>query len=168
MGLIGCPACGKEVSEQAKTCPSCGHPISSVPESIDSEPERVSRNNAVLGVVLLCFLAAFVFCVSKTGGGGSSSSGGSAAPMSAEKVEEEVSFLKTSGLITRTEEASGTIYVEPAIWNGLTVQAKENVAQLVGLWMKEHGATNGWCKVRDRYSGTLLAEGSQSWGAKIK
>ncbi len=27
MSLITCPACGKQVSDQAPTCPQCGHPI---------------------------------------------------------------------------------------------------------------------------------------------
>jgi len=30
MGLIECPACGKEISDQAISCPSCGHPIKAI------------------------------------------------------------------------------------------------------------------------------------------
>lgn len=27
MGLIACPACGREVSSQANACPGCAHPV---------------------------------------------------------------------------------------------------------------------------------------------
>lgn len=31
MSLIGCAACGKQLSEQAHSCPNCGHPIAVPP-----------------------------------------------------------------------------------------------------------------------------------------
>lgn len=44
-----CPSCGKEVSDQAKTCPGCGHPFQS-----DTSPK--SKTTAlVLCLVLMGF-----------------------------------------------------------------------------------------------------------------
>lgn len=41
--LISCPACGKSVSQHAKTCPNCGHPISDDINNV--QPIYVIENN---------------------------------------------------------------------------------------------------------------------------
>jgi len=35
MGLTNCPACKKQVSDQAAACPGCGHPMASRTQTIE-------------------------------------------------------------------------------------------------------------------------------------
>lgn len=58
MGLIPCPACGRQVSPAAPTCPNCGHPIAAdtatsrggtFKEAL-TRPEAVKSGFTVLGV----------------------------------------------------------------------------------------------------------------------
>jgi predicted nucleic acid-binding Zn ribbon protein len=49
MALIGCPGCGKEVSEQAQTCPDCGHPV--------AESTRARDKLLGFGVIVVVILA---------------------------------------------------------------------------------------------------------------
>ncbi|MBW2257484.1 MAG: zinc ribbon domain-containing protein [Deltaproteobacteria bacterium] len=48
MGIINCPECGHEVSDQAGACPSCGHPLTPPPPPPAAEPAPQSRYNAIL------------------------------------------------------------------------------------------------------------------------
>lgn len=50
MNLIACPACGKNISTQAKACPHCGAPT----------PRRSHRNKIIILIALL-IVAAFLF-----------------------------------------------------------------------------------------------------------
>lgn len=64
MALINCPECGKEVSDQAKTCAHCGYPISSSQKKKDGKSKPlvlkwlmlVVTTVAVLGVVVYILL----------------------------------------------------------------------------------------------------------------
>ncbi|WP_091570333.1 zinc-ribbon domain-containing protein [Oryzisolibacter propanilivorax] len=38
MALIHCPACGREVSEQAQACPGCGHPLRAAGSGLAGAP----------------------------------------------------------------------------------------------------------------------------------
>lgn len=51
MPLINCPACSREVSDQAKSCPQCGHPITLqiTPAHIpEPEPQPVYQQPQVI------------------------------------------------------------------------------------------------------------------------
>jgi hypothetical protein len=77
MTLITCPACTKQISDQAKTCPKCGHPIAGPAEKSDSTPAEAGRVKnevpiaklpvvigvaaIILGVMAPWFFAAFAF-----------------------------------------------------------------------------------------------------------
>jgi hypothetical protein len=53
MSLIACPACGRQVSQQAPTCPQCGHPITTPPPiNVVAGPKSVSTG-AGWGLLLL-------------------------------------------------------------------------------------------------------------------
>jgi hypothetical protein len=70
MALIPCPACGKQVSEQACTCPQCGHPIAApllvagpwgFAVEADGRLALVVVRYALAGVVLRCSVATVAF-----------------------------------------------------------------------------------------------------------
>lgn len=54
MGLIPCPACGRQVSQAAVACPNCGHPIAGDGDGTFKQaltrPEAVKSGFTVLGV----------------------------------------------------------------------------------------------------------------------
>ncbi|SPU51885.1 Uncharacterised protein [Brevundimonas vesicularis] len=54
MGLIPCPACGRQVSQAAVACPNCGHPIAGdgggTFKQALTRPEAVKSGFTVLGV----------------------------------------------------------------------------------------------------------------------
>ncbi len=56
--LINCPACGLQISPQAKSCPGCGHPVAN--SIVSPIPDTRQRSEAVKSLVLgilslLCF-----------------------------------------------------------------------------------------------------------------
>ena len=65
--MITCPACGKQVSNQAPTCPQCGHPIALHPTPTPPQPPPSqapgTRSHAgciflgLIAVLLAAFLA---------------------------------------------------------------------------------------------------------------
>jgi DNA-directed RNA polymerase subunit RPC12/RpoP len=42
VALVNCPACSKDVSDQASACPSCGHPLK-VPVHFEGPPKNCSN-----------------------------------------------------------------------------------------------------------------------------
>lgn len=40
MAMIKCPECGKEISENAKSCPNCGNPMNSTSKLENSKPKK--------------------------------------------------------------------------------------------------------------------------------
>ncbi|MCC6694812.1 MAG: zinc-ribbon domain-containing protein [Candidatus Hydrogenedentes bacterium] len=51
MGLVQCPDCSREVSDQAVSCPQCGYPFRAVP----GEPEfHAHRKRVLIGCTILC------------------------------------------------------------------------------------------------------------------
>ena len=45
MGLINCPECGKEVSDQAQSCPHCGYPLEKNEENVQRGVDAVGKWN---------------------------------------------------------------------------------------------------------------------------
>lgn len=47
--LIKCPACGKEVSNQAVSCPNCGHPIAEMvkEKELEEEAKQIARYSQI-------------------------------------------------------------------------------------------------------------------------
>jgi uncharacterized membrane protein YvbJ len=71
MALTPCPACGKDVPNQAPTCPHCGHPIGglirvSPPQAIIVEQPKsagsVSRWRIVLWMIPVAIVLLFLSC----------------------------------------------------------------------------------------------------------
>ena len=67
MPLIPCPACGRQVSQQAPTCPQCGQPIAApppapvqapAPQKIYIEQPRSGGGSGCIGVVIVLLLIA--------------------------------------------------------------------------------------------------------------
>ena len=56
MALIKCPSCGKEISDQAKSCPQCGHPISAVTVELTSKKWKKYKLNAIGAFCIGLFL----------------------------------------------------------------------------------------------------------------
>jgi hypothetical protein len=50
MKLMNCPACGLQISPQAKSCPGCGHPVAN--SFVSSTPDTRKRGGAVSSLVL--------------------------------------------------------------------------------------------------------------------
>lgn len=51
MALINCPECGKEISDQAKTCPGCGCPI--IKQKIKRQLSKNQKLYIVLGLICI-------------------------------------------------------------------------------------------------------------------
>lgn len=75
MGLIACPDCGKEVSDQAPSCPECGRPIRPAPSQKTTPPKK-SRGcgTAMLGCFLVGIIGVTVIYIIGTIGTNTSSS----------------------------------------------------------------------------------------------
>ena len=59
MALIKCPACGKDVSEEAAACPHCGHPINSE-EAVSAKTAKGKSRHGCLTAVGVIFLIGIV------------------------------------------------------------------------------------------------------------
>ena len=57
--LINCPACGREVSSQARSCPHCGQPIAGATTNQDVK-EKSFFEKYVWLLILLFFLGLFL------------------------------------------------------------------------------------------------------------
>ncbi|WP_088252597.1 zinc ribbon domain-containing protein [Fimbriiglobus ruber] len=69
MALISCPACGKQVSEQAPTCPQCGQPIAATaapPQKIVVEQPSSGGSRGFGWLLLLLLLGGGAFVLFQT------------------------------------------------------------------------------------------------------
>jgi hypothetical protein len=66
MSLIACPACGKQVSQQAPACPHCGHPIAASPQKIVVQPPQSGGMGAGGCLLLLLLLGGGAFVLFQT------------------------------------------------------------------------------------------------------
>lgn len=83
MRLIPCPACGREVSDQAAACPQCGHPIAPAIIRQTAPTAAPSRNaskiiGAVVGMLVIGGLLAY--CAASVVGPQPTITSASAAP----------------------------------------------------------------------------------------
>src|SRR5262245_36396670 len=62
MGLISCPACGKQVSQQAASCPHCGHPIEAAAQR---DVPRRSRGRVGAALVAAALIGGVIAAASK-------------------------------------------------------------------------------------------------------
>src|SRR5262245_45985121 len=74
MPLIACPACGKQVSDQAPGCPSCGHPIAGPPPGqapqkviIEQPPPQRSGGGGCIIFLVLLVIAGIAAAATKPG-----------------------------------------------------------------------------------------------------
>ena len=49
--LINCPACGREISSEAKKCPHCGHP----------QNKKKKKAPIIIGICIIIFVAALIY-----------------------------------------------------------------------------------------------------------
>ena len=65
MAMINCSECGKEISDQARTCPNCGHPSDREAkmqrvQDTNQQSSRVGR--VIVGIIMM--ILAFVIITS--------------------------------------------------------------------------------------------------------
>lgn len=56
MAMMKCVECGKEISDQARTCPNCGHPSDreAKMQKVQDTNQRSSRaGNVLVGIILM-------------------------------------------------------------------------------------------------------------------
>ena len=51
MALINCPECGKEISDEAKTCPNCGKPLKK-----PKEKKKVNKKAVIICAVIMSIM----------------------------------------------------------------------------------------------------------------
>jgi SH3-like domain-containing protein len=83
------------------------------------------------------------------------------------KTENDINTFIESGLLVKINPQLNEAYVNPAIWNGLPHDTKENIGRVLAFYCgKEKGTNLNWVDIKDSYSGKKLAKYSESWGFK--
>ena len=83
------------------------------------------------------------------------------------KSDDEISKLRESGLLKNINPQLNEAYIDPKIWNELTIQTKENIGKVLAIYCGEKKGTNlNWVDIKDAFSGQELARYSQSRGFK--
>ncbi len=84
------------------------------------------------------------------------------------KNDNDINTLKESGLLINVNPQLNEAFVNPAIWNGLLYQTKENCGRILAFYCGNKKGTNlNWVDIKDSYSGKKLAKYSESWGFKV-
>lgn len=60
MALINCPECGKEISDEAKTCPNCGKPLRKSKEKKKINKKAVIIIFTIIGLVVIGGVVGFI------------------------------------------------------------------------------------------------------------
>lgn len=67
MALIKCPECGKEISDQAKSCPGCGYIINNEPKQSKSKKKFIPILIGLCLVILIAVSSLFLLSMKKKG-----------------------------------------------------------------------------------------------------
>lgn len=122
MGLINCPECGREVSDQAAHCPGCGYPLAEPrpTEVASAAPPKAKTSgcSVVLLVVTALFLFGLLVTMFPRGGGNGRRSGKvferAASPAYKAKRLELIRAAKEAGVVAAHGMRPGRA-VDPAM-----------------------------------------------------
>ena len=65
MAMVTCVECGKEISDQARTCPNCGHPSdreAKMQKMQDTNQQSSRAGGVIVGIIMM--ILAFVIIAS--------------------------------------------------------------------------------------------------------
>jgi len=84
-----------------------------------------------------------------------------------QKYENDIKILKDNGLLITINPQMNEAFIEPAIWNRLDYQTKQNIGRSIAFYCGIKKGTNlNWVDIKDRYSGKKVAKHSEAWGFK--
>ena len=89
-------------------------------------------------------------------------------PKEIQKYEEDIRILKVNSLLTKINPEMNEAFIEPAIWNRLDYDVKQNISRSMAFYCGIKKGTNlNWVDIKDRYSGKKVAKYSEAWGFKV-